>query len=86
MLKTKNLKIQIMSDDSSSSNLKLSFIFKSLNDALNISSDDVLEETFINDLNEQITIAYINDVWIQSVIIALRNDDRKLSEISLAEC
>ena len=52
MLKTKNLQIQTMIDDSSSSSLEASSESKSLNNALNISSNDVFEEVLINDLNE----------------------------------
>jgi len=40
----------------------------------------------MNELEEQLFAIYFNDEWVQIMIIALRDDQRKLKEFSLAKC
>ena len=40
----------------------------------------------MNELEEQLFAVYFNDEWVQIVITALRDDQQKLKEFSLAKC
>ncbi len=86
VLKSKNLKIQVLInvlDDSDSEAFESS----------DLKSESVISEQFessekisMNELEEQLFAVYFNDEWIQIVITALRNDQWKFKEFSLAKC
>jgi len=44
------------------------------------------EEMPMNELEEQLFAAYFNDEWVQIVVTALRDGQRKLKEFPLAKC
>jgi len=86
VLKSKNLEIQVLInvlDDSDSEALESS----------DSKSESVISEQFepsekmsMNELEEQLFAVYFNDEWVQIVVTALRDDQRKLKEFSLAKC
>ncbi len=86
MLKSKNLKIQVLINvlnDSDSEALKSSDLkSKSVISEQSESS----EKMFMNELKEQLFAVYFNDEWVQIMITALRDNQRKLKEFSLAKC
>ncbi len=44
------------------------------------------EKMFMNELKKQLFAVYFNDEWVQIMITALRDDQWKLKEFSLAKC
>ncbi len=86
MLKSKNLKIQVLInvlDDSDSEALELS---DSKSESMIFEQSKSSEKMFMNELEEQLFAVYFNDEWIQIMITALKDDQRKLKEFSLAKC
>ncbi len=86
MLKSKNLKIQVLInvlDNSDSEALKSS---DSKSKSMISEQSESSEKMSMNELEEQLFAVYFNDEWIQIMITALRDDQRKLKEFSLAKC
>ncbi len=86
MLKSKNLKIQVLInvlDDSDSEALESS---DSKNESVISEQSESSEKMSMNKLEEQLFAVYFNDEWVQIMITALRDDQRKLKEFSLAKC
>ncbi len=86
VLKSKNLKIQVLInvlDDSDSEALELS---DSKNESVIFKQSESSEKMSMNELEEQLFAVYFNDEWVQIMITALRDDQRKLKEFSLAKC
>ncbi len=92
MLKSKNLKIQVLInvlDDNDSkaldeSDLKIkSVISEQIESSEQFESS---EEISINELEEQFFVIYFYDEWIYIIVTALRDDQRKLKEFLLAKC
>ncbi len=86
MLKLKNLKIQVLInvlDDSDSEAFKSS---DSKNESVIFEQSESSEKMSMNELEEQLFAVYFNDEWVQIMITALRDDQRKLKEFSLAKC
>ncbi len=85
MLKSKNLKIQVLInvlDDSHSEALESS---DSKSESVISEQSESSEKMSMNELEEQLFAVYFNDEWIQIVITALRDDQRKLKEFLLAK-
>ena len=92
MLKSKNLKIQVLInvlDDNDSkaldeSDLKIkSVISEQIESSEQFESS---EEISINELEEQFFVIYFYDEWIYIIVTALKDDQRKLKEFLLAKC
>ncbi len=86
MLKSKNLKIQVLInvlDDSDSEALESS---DSKSESVISEQSESSEKMSMNELEEQLFAVYFNDEWVQIMITALRNDQWKLKEFSLAKC
>jgi len=86
VLKSKNLEIQVLInvlDDSDSEALKSS---DSKSESVISEQSESSEKMFMNELEEQLFAVYFNDEWVQIMITALRDDQRKLKEFSLAKC
>ncbi len=86
VLKSKNLKIQVLInvlDDSNSEALESS---DSKNESVIFEQSESSEKMSMNELEEQLFAIYFNDEWVQIVITALRDDQQKLKEFSLAKC
>ncbi len=86
VLKPKNLEIQVLInvlDDSDSEAFESS---DSEGESVISEQSEPSEEMSMNELEEQLFAAYFNDEWVQIVITALRDDQRKLKEFPLAEC
>ncbi len=86
VLKSKNLKIQVLInvlDDSDSEALKSS---DSKSESVISEQSESSEKMSMNELEEQLFAVYFNDEWVQIVITALRDNQRKLKEFSLAKC
>ncbi len=86
VLKSKNLKIQVLInvlDDSDSEAFESS---DSKSESVISEQSESSEKMSMNELEEQLFAVYFNDEWVQIVITALRDDQRKLKEFSLAKC
>ncbi len=86
VLKSKNLKIQVLInvlDDSDSEAFESS---DSKSKSVISEQSESSEEMSMNELEEQLFAVYFNDEWVQIMITALRDDQRKLKEFSLAKC
>ena len=86
VLKSKNLKIQVLInvlDDSDSEVLKSTDL---KNESVISEQSESSEKMFMNELEEQLFAVYFNDEWIQIMITALKDDQQKLKEFSLAKC
>ncbi len=86
VLKSKNLKIQVLInvlDDSDSEAFKSN---DSKSESMIFEQSESSEKMSMNELEEQLFAVYFNDEWIQIVITALKDDQRKLKEFSLAKC
>jgi len=86
VLKLKNLKIQVLInvlDDSDSEAFESS---DSKSESVISEQSESSEKMSMNELEEQLFAVYFNDEWVQIMITALRDDQRKLKEFSLAKC
>ncbi len=86
VLKSKNLKIQVLInvlDDSDSEAFESS---DSKSESVISEQSESSEKMSMNELEEQLFAVYFNDEWVQIMITALRDDQRKLKEFSLAKC
>jgi len=86
VLKSKNLKIQVLInvlDDNDFEALKSSDL---KSESMISEQSESSEKMSMNELEEQLFAVYFNDEWVQIVITALRDDQRKLKEFSLAKC
>ncbi len=85
VLKSKNLKIQVLINilnDSDSEALESSDL---KNESVIFEQSESSEKMFMNELEEQLFAVYFNDEWVQIMITALRNDQRKFKEFSLVK-
>ncbi len=74
MLKSKNLKIQVLInvlDDSDSEAFKSSNL---KNESMISEQSESSEKMFMNELEEQLFAVYFNDEWVQIMITALKDD------------
>ncbi len=86
VLKSKNLEIQVLInvlDDSDSEAFESS---DSKSESVISEQSEPSEKMSMNELEEQLFAVYFNDEWVQIMITALRDDQRKLKEFSLAKC
>ncbi len=86
MLKLKNLKIQVLINVLNDNDFE-AFKSSDLKSELVIfKQSESSEKMSMNELEEQLFAVYFNDEWVQIMITALRNDQQKLKEFSLAKC
>ncbi len=86
VLKLKNLKIQVLINvlnDSNSEALESSDL---KSESVISEQSESSEKMFINELKEQLFAVYFNDEWVQIMITALKDNQWKFKEFSLAKC
>jgi len=86
VLKSKNLEIQVLINVLDDSDSEAPESSDSEDESVISEQSEPSEEMSMNELEEQLSAAYFNDEWVQTVITALRDDQQKLKEFSLAEC
>ena len=86
MLKSKNLKIQVLTNVFDDSDLKAFNESDSKDESVSSEQSEPSKEMSMNELENQLVATYFYDEWIQIVVTALSDDQRKLKEFSLAEC
>jgi len=86
VLKPKNLEIQVLTNVLDDSDSEAPESSDSKGESVISEQSEPPEEMPMNELEEQLSAAYFNDEWVQTVVTALRDDQRKLKEFSLAEC
>jgi len=86
VLKSKNLEIQVLINVLDDSDSEAPESSDSEGESVISEQSEPSEEMPMNKLEEQLFAAYFNDEWVQIVVTALRDDQRKLKEFPLAEC
>jgi len=86
VLKSKNLEIQVLINVLDDSDSEAPESSDSEGESVISEQSEPSEEMPMNELEEQLSAAYFNDEWVQIVVTALRDDQRKLKEFSLAKC
>jgi len=86
VLKPKNLEIQVLTNVLDDSDSEASESSDSKGESVISEQSEPSEDMPMNELEEQLSAVYFNDEWVQIVVTALRDDQRKLKEFSLAEC
>jgi len=86
VLKPKNLEIQVLTNVLDDSDSEAPESSDSKGESVISEQSEPPEEMPMNELEEQLFAVYFNDEWVQTVITALRDGQRKLKEFPLAEC
>jgi len=86
VLKPKNLEIQVLTNVLDDSDSEASESSDSKGESVISEQSEPSEEMSMNELEEQLSAAYFNDEWVQTVVTALRDGQRKLKEFPLAKC
>jgi len=86
VLKSKNVEIQVLINVLDDSDSEAPESSDSKGESVISEQSEPSEKTSMNELEEQLFAVYFNDEWVQIVVTALRDGQRKLKEFLLAEC